>query len=118
MLPLKVARTVIVVVMALVDVRRCAAQAEVSRLSAEYRGAKDELGASQRAENDVSAELAVARSAADRRAQELTGFVPPLSPCPKDSSSLCASPSTLGVSCTAQERITGSSSAPQHHQLL
>ena len=46
-------------------------QGEVSRLSAEFRGAKEELAASQRGEHDVSAELSVARTTAERRAQEL-----------------------------------------------
>ena len=46
-------------------------QGEVSRLSAEFRGAKEELTASQRGEHDVAAELSVARTTAERRAQEL-----------------------------------------------
>jgi len=50
-------------------------QAEVSRLSAEFRGAKDDLGAVQRAEKDLAAELVVARATADRRYQEMAGII-------------------------------------------
>ena len=55
----------------MVEVRAQALQAQVSTMMAECRAGKEQLAAAQRAEQDVAAELAVARAANDARAEEL-----------------------------------------------
>ena len=56
---------------AVVEMRAQALQAQVSTMMAECRAGKEQLAAAQRAEQDVAAELAVARAANDARAEEL-----------------------------------------------